>query len=135
MDTPQNILEAIEFMIDTNIHRHNRKTIACMLRPGMKAESAKAWLTHCLDPEKDFRFTPQDVDTICDITGRADIYLNYLADRHGFERTVKKVVLDPVVAERVLRQILTDRGMNPDDEIKECLRQHKPLFLKGEKDG
>lgn len=130
LDTPQTILEAIEFMIDTNVHRHNRKTIACMLRPTMKAESAKAWLTHCLDPEKDFRFTPQDVDRICEITGRADIYINYLADRHGFERTAKKIVLDPVHAEVILRQVLKDRGLDPDEEIKECIKQHKPLFSK-----
>ena len=130
MDRPSNALEAIEFMIDTNVHRYNRKQIAMMLRPHMKPESAKAWLTKCLDPETDLRFTPDDVDRICAITGRGDIYLGYLADQHGFERPAKKVVLDPATAEKILRQALRDRGLAPDDEIKECIKQHKPLFSK-----
>ena len=140
MDKPQDLLEAIEFMIDTNIHRHNRKEIACMLRPNMKGDpekkvaSAKAWFSNCLNPDGDQHFHPEDVDAICEITGRADIYINYLADKHGFERPTKKIVLDPSTAERVLRQALLDRGLDPDEEIKQCIRQHKPFFLKETRD-
>ena len=135
LDTPQTILEAIEFMIDTNVHRYNRKTIACMLRPTMKAESAKAWLTHCLDPEKDFRFTPQDVDRICEITGRADIYMNFLADRHGFERTAKKVILNAENEVIILRQALQENGLDPEECLNRYIEEHKNLFAVAFKKG
>lgn len=132
-DTPKEALEAIEYMVDTNIHRYTRKQIAMMLRPKMKIEAAKAWFTNCLNPNGDQHFHPDDVDLICKITGRADIYLNYLADRHGFERSAKKIMLDPIHAEIVLRQALKDMDINPDEAIKECLLKHKPLFAIKEK--
>lgn len=129
MELPRDALEAIEFMVDTNVHRYNRKQIAVLVRPRMKVEAAKAWLTRCLDPDSDQHFYPGDVDRICEITGRADIYINYLADRHGFERTTKKLVLDPAKEVVVLRQRLKDLGKDPDREIKECLDDHKGLLV------
>lgn len=135
MDTPKEALEAIEYMIDTNVHRYTRKQIAMTLRPKMKPEAAKAWLSNCLNPNGDQHLHPDDVDQICEITGRADIYLNYLADHHGFERSVKKIVLDPIHAEIILRQVLKDNDINPDDAIKECLKKHKPLFAMKERGG
>lgn len=135
MDTPKTILEAIEFMIDCNVHRYNRKQIAMRLRPNMrgadeeqKAKGAKAWLSNCLNPDGDQHFHPEDVNAICKITGRGDIYLNFLADEHGFERTAKKVVLDPVKEVLILRKVLNDMGRDPDREIKECLDDHQGLL-------
>lgn len=128
MDTPQNALEAIEFMIDTNVHRYNRKQIACMLRPKLKPETAKVWLTNCLNPEGEQHFHPDDVDRICEITGKGDIYLNYFADQHGFEKVSKKVILDPANEVIILRQALIDRGEDPSKVTKDVLKEHKGLL-------
>lgn len=142
MDAPKDLLEAIEFMIDGNVHRYNRKQIAMRLRPNMrgadeekKADNAKSWLSNCLNPDGDQHFHPDDIENICEITGRADILLHFVADRNGYERTTKKIVLDPATAERILRQVLKDRDINPDEAIKECLAMHKPLFAIKEKGG
>jgi hypothetical protein len=129
MDQPIDELEAIEFMIDTNIHRYSRKQIACMLRPKFKVERAKEWLSKCLNPKGDQHFRPKDVRDICRITGRGDIYLNFFADDLGFERTIKKVVLDPAKEVVVLRQALMDLGKDPDKVTKECLQEHKGLLV------
>jgi hypothetical protein len=138
MELPLDALEAIEAMIDCNIHGYSRKQIACMLRPKLSMPAAKSWLSKCLDPLGDQNFHPNDVDQICEITGRTDIYINYFADKHGWERTGRRVKLDARNEVILLRQALKEHGLDPDEALSDYLEEHKDLFaitFKKEKKG
>jgi|GEM_PF-6814876 len=135
MDQPTDMLEAIEFMIDRNIHGYSRKQIAILARPDIrgrdddaKVRNAKSWLTKCLDPNSGQHFKPKDIDRICVVTGRADILINHLADNHGFERTARKVRLDPKNEVIVLRQAFKEHGLDPDEILDSYIKSHKGLF-------
>jgi len=126
MDKPENIYEAIEFMIDGNVHRYNRKQIGLILRPTKLVETVKAWLSKCISGESDVHFSPGDIDTICEITGRADILLTYLCDRFGFEVPNKRpenLSLENEVL--ILRQAAKEHGV----DVEKYIEGHKDLFL------
>jgi hypothetical protein len=135
MEQPDDTLEAIEFMVDRNIHGYNRKQIAIRVRPDIrgrdeeqKIKNAKAWLTKCLDPNSNQHFKPKDIDRICEVTGRADILINHLADNNGFERTARKVRLDAKNEVIILRQAFRENGLDPDEALDTYIKAHKDLF-------
>jgi hypothetical protein len=70
--------------------------------------------------------------------GATDIYINYFADKHGGERTGRRVKLDARNEVILLRQALKEHGLDPDEALSDYLEEHKDLFaitFKKEKKG
>lgn len=125
MDKPENIYEAIEFMVDTNVGRQNRKQVAGALRPNKTIDSVKAWFSKCISGDGDVNFTPGDIEMICEKTGQAGILIAYLCERFGYEIPPKKPDnLTPESEIIILRRALKENGI----DVQQYLEDHKNLF-------
>ena len=111
---PSTIYEALALMVAYSGKSH--KEIACELRPTKSVESAKSWFSRCLNEEDDWNFTPEDIDHLCRVTGRADILINYLCDAHGFERPSRKLTLPPEKENKLIKEFLHKKGVLRDYE-------------------
>ncbi len=73
------------------------KAIALEMRPEMKADSAKAWLHNCLDPDKNEKFSIDQIIQFINLTKRSDgtnSLLDYICDETDHQRTVAKAPED-----------------------------------------
>ena len=112
---PDDIYEALNLMVATNVHGMNQKQIAMLLRPTKTADQAKTWLSRCLREDGDMQFSPADIKKLCHVTGRAEILVNFLCDVSGFERPAKKLTpLSPEKELQLIKKILAKEKITID---------------------
>lgn len=73
------------------------KAVALEMRPDQKADTAKAWLHNCIDPEKADKFSIEQLIHFINLTKRGDgtnALLDFICDETNQHRTAAKNVDD-----------------------------------------
>lgn len=68
-----------------------RKAIAMALWPGKKEEQAQSMLTRALSPEGDVKLNLDNIEALLNEVDPIH-FINYLCDKYGFERPIRKDV-------------------------------------------
>lgn len=116
-----NLCEVFQVMSSTNHFGKSQKQIACEIRPDLinpradnPTKQVESWLNRCLNPFGDRYFRPDELSRFIEACGNAEILINFLCEKYGFESPVRKVVLSPEKELKVLRQILDEKKIKVD---------------------
>lgn len=122
---PGDIYDCLQIMVHTNPFGKSDKEIAVEVRPDMPVEQAKTWLSKVVMRDADRHMKPGEMVRFCKACGNGEVLLHFLCDELSFERPGRKLVMTAERENKIIRQILKERGIEVD--VKGYIEEHREV--------